>query len=363
MSTKTRIQEQGGASIFVVIFSALLITIITVGFVQLMLRSQQDALTLDLSQSAYDSAMAGVEDAKIAIDMAQANPSAAAALAAGQCGSVKQVLMNEDIDQETVIEQSDTDEVSKSLAQAYTCVKVDMNPDRTDGKLDANASEVIPLRVASPTPVTHMKITWRLPEGVQGPATYPSAIDNLLPHSGDWPDTRPALLRLQLMQYSGAISAEDFTDNPTQAINRTIFFLPDDLVSASVYDFNEANDATMKQIFCDPSGSCSITLALPAGTTRFARLTSLYNGMHYSLSLHGSVDGVALPLEGVTAKVDSTGRAGDVYRRVEADVDLRRQSTYPEAALDVNNPICKDFTVGTREEHYSIRCDDPAATP
>lgn len=360
MSAITREQEQGGASIFVVIFSALLITVITVGFVQLMLRSQQDALTLDLSQSAYDSALAGVEDAKIAIDIAQNNTAAAAILANQQCGSVKQVLMDITDGRETIIQQNTEDE---SLAQAYTCVKVDMNPGQTDGDLVKNESEVIPLRVASSTPVTHMKVTWRLPNEVQGPATYPMDTNNTLPHSDEWGEKRPALLRLQLIQYSGAVSASSFTDDST-AINRTMFFQPDSIVSGNSYEFSEANDATMKQVLCDTSGSCSITLALPSsGTTRFARLTSLYNGMHYSLSLHGSEDGPRLPLEDVTAKVDSTGRAGDVYRRVEADVDLRRQSTYPEAALDVNDPICKDFTVGTREEHYSIRCDAPVATP
>ena len=62
-----RQSEKGMVSIIVVMFTSLLLIIISVGFVRLMSQEETQASDNNLSQSAYDSAVSGVEDAKSAL--------------------------------------------------------------------------------------------------------------------------------------------------------------------------------------------------------------------------------------------------------------------------------------------------------
>ena len=61
---KKKIQQfnnnQGAASIFLVIFTMLIITTIVLGFTNIILRDQSQASNVDMSKSAYDSSLAGV---------------------------------------------------------------------------------------------------------------------------------------------------------------------------------------------------------------------------------------------------------------------------------------------------------------
>jgi Tfp pilus assembly protein PilX len=60
-------QQSGFVAILTVIFFTLLMSVISVGFLRLMVQEQQQALQDDLSKSAYQSAQAGTEDAKRAM--------------------------------------------------------------------------------------------------------------------------------------------------------------------------------------------------------------------------------------------------------------------------------------------------------
>lgn len=66
MTIKTK---KGMASLYLVAFTTLLMGILTTSFVRVMLTESRESTNSDLSQSAYDSALAGIEDAKTAIIM------------------------------------------------------------------------------------------------------------------------------------------------------------------------------------------------------------------------------------------------------------------------------------------------------
>ncbi len=75
-------ERQGVASLYVVIFATILFGVITLSFTRIILSEVEQSSDDDLSQSAYDAALAGVEDAKIAVNRyfncLNANGSAAA---------------------------------------------------------------------------------------------------------------------------------------------------------------------------------------------------------------------------------------------------------------------------------------------
>ena len=71
-------RQSGAVSLFAVIFGAMLLTIVTIGFIKLMIMDQRQSSNNDLSQSAYDAALAGVEDAKRVVRAAQTGNNQAA---------------------------------------------------------------------------------------------------------------------------------------------------------------------------------------------------------------------------------------------------------------------------------------------
>lgn len=56
-------------------------------------------------------------------------------------------------------------------------------------------------------------------------------------------------------------------------------------------------------------------------------------------------DSSLVQFNGVQPSVDSTGRASNLYRRVEVRLRLGDDFPYPNYAADIENNLCKDFTV------------------
>ena len=174
MSNNTK--RRGAVSIFIVVFTALLITVVTASFIQIMVSNQEQASNNDLAQSAYDSALAGVEDAKRALirlrNCELSGPS-------GCANSIKS-KMNDSCtdalsDAGIAFTGADQNEqqVGSGLNQAYTCVKIQLNTDDIDGTVTPTAPDVIPLD-SGDEPFTRIRLSWftaeDLPKDVNGQA-------------------------------------------------------------------------------------------------------------------------------------------------------------------------------------------------
>lgn len=373
--------QQGAVSLFVVIFTALLLTVITVSFVQLMLRDQQQATTSDLSQSAYDSAQAGVEDAKRALLLNQAcnqgtvGPgvncaTVQAALASGECNTVATALSIPQTNNETLIQQDESD---KKLDQAYTCVKVAVDTPNYVRTLQPGESDLIPL--TGTAAFDTIELSWFTASDFSSPSgspavSFPSAGPGVeLPAANgvNWPFNAPSLMRAQLIQMSNNFSLSDFDDEvgPKSDVH-TLFLYPS---GVGLNTKNFTDDARRSGLIAPQlirclntlavaTYACTTTIRLPepingaaANRNAFLRLSALYNKSSVQVKLFNGAAPVLF--SGVQSEVDSTGRANNVFRRVKSRVTLGGSFPYPQAAIDIERDLCKSFTITDNPADYS----------
>jgi hypothetical protein len=411
-------QEKGAVSLFIVIFSALLITVVTVGFIQLVLSNQRQATTNDLSQSAYDSAQAGVEDGKRALLAYQNicstitnNPAADATacsnayttiIGGGNCNQgVVSILGGKSVTNpdEVAVQQSGLD---SAFNQAYTCVIIQPQTDDYLGTLPPNSSNIIPIK--SQSPITSIEVQWYDSSNISSPDLSVSLLPFAsIPISGSpaslhpplysqagsgWGPNRPSIMRVQLMQFGSSFSLSDFnnTNVAGQSNANTLFLYPTGKTGTASNTVDEdsftGNDIRRTPVGSPLPVSCTGTLAgggyacnvkidlptpiggvtSPTVPTTYIRLTALYNASNYRVTLYNSAsgcDGKLQPckFDGVEPAIDSTGRANTLYRRVDTRVQLLDTNfAYPSAALDVTGNLCKDFSVANQAKNYVNGC-------
>lgn len=373
-SGKVLDSQRGAVSIFIVLFTALLITVITVGFVRTMVGDQQQATANDLSQSAYDSAMAGVEDAKRALSIANATQQAL--LNTGNCNTVGQILGGSASSAEMLIQKNAGD---AKLDQAYTCVKVERDTvDYVKEPARRDRAEIVPLR--SKQAFNSIELQWShskdLAEGEENfslQSLSGSGPGNLLAQS-DWPANRPAVLSSQLILPVTTVG-ETFRlselDRAADSKARTVNLYPVSTGSGvttlalAAEDTRSSNSQTVNSVRCvaNPTTaggawgeySCRTRISLPqsisAGATAYLKVIPRYSSTHLRVTLYNG--STAVNFDGVQPKVDSTGRANDIFRRVEARIEGDTAFPYPDAAVEVRGDLCKDFVVTDNSAHYS----------
>ena len=369
--------ERGAVSIFLVIFFALLIGVITISFIGIVIRDTNQSTNNDLSRSAYDSAEGGIEDAKRAIALyandcnANGQPHCDAMynkyFSADNCtafmGIVSVLHPGVTPDKNGVPVQEGS--ATNAFNQAYTCVNVTTDTVDYVNNESPYQSDVIPLK--STAQVDGVTLNWftHADAGSDDNAAFTprdtcsvtaGASTCALPNEGGWDaggrKYTPSLLRVQLISYNanGIINEDDLKNN-----SHTVFLYPSasgvrtadfDTINKTPANGDNAPPIIPVQCGGNDQFACSVTLGLGTniGKTSFLRITPVYKATTFQVKLTGAGN----PLfDGVQPIVDSTGRANDLFRRVQARVRLQNQVLYPEYAVDVDNSLCKDFSVST----------------
>ncbi len=385
--------QKGSVSLFVVIFAALLIITIVTAFIRIMIQDQMQATASDLSKSAYDSAQAGVEDAKRAIVEYYQRDCPNAPGTDLRCSTLKAALIGDTnaggdgwttgcnatekagvatlTNSEVPVKTTSEDD---ELNQAYTCVKVQMNPSDYLGSLTPNTSRLLQLKAKDRAAFTQIKLQWYAQEGKTldlGDGSLPYKLPDV------WPTNRPAVMRVQLLQLKPGFKLSNF-DNDSN-FNASLYLLPSiagvggdggakayfsqdsRAINARTGTVDTSVRADVAQpVACyrtptDSRYACEVTIVLPdwgdpanaATRTAYLKIGQFYSTINTDFRVTMLNDaGEEQRFTDVQPAVDVTGRAGDLFRRIRSRIGIGSNGVpVPESAVDVTKSLCKEFLV------------------
>lgn len=382
-----RAREKGATALIIVMFSALLFVTITVGFMKIMADEQTRTNDNELSQGAYDSALAGVEDGKRVLAACTQGNAVACSVVDNpnqKCTTVIDAGFavgeqnGQGTSQEVYLKTSKTGS-GTDFDQAYTCVKISRNTPNYKGTLPTDGSSVIPLKVATGASFDSLVLSWFAPDP-SNPTQSPS-LDTIptikLPQFDNWNGangSKPSLVRAQLMQFSRSGYKQSDFDSPQDSA--TLYLYPSRVGTATTsFAIDGRRTGTLQPTsvlchtnFTDLGGyACQVKISLPvplggtaADRIAYLRLSSLYNSTDFQVQLINN--NTPVDFYDVQPSIDSTGRAADVFRRVDARVersDPNESLLFPRATVDITGNFCKSLTVSNSPSDY----DTGSCTP
>lgn len=389
-------KEDGFVSLFSTIFFMLLITVVTIGFIQIMAVEQQQSLNNDLSASALASAQSGIEDGKRAIlkYYSLTNPSDKATYYAQMtfpnaqnCNSISGSQVGADLG----IDSAGNVVNNAQINQSYTCLTVNLNSPDYISQSPAGKSQLIPLKAVGGS-FQRIKVSWHLlsanvgadgdglPGSPPGTAPFYATGPLLFPQTHPDPDDPswsnfgyPAYLRAQLYGYpnSGGWDRAHLNER-----SRSVLLVPqqsgqydqDTPINFGTADPNPGGFGTAQilpsGVSCDATPNshlgayaCTALLELPTGAqyastanTYFLRLTPIYGQTHFRVALVNN--GNEVQFDQVQPIIDVTGRANDIYRRLQARVQVNQATNFPEFATESADSICKNLRVSSQPADY-----------
>lgn len=378
-------KQRGATALFIVIFSVLLMSTITMSFITLMVREQQRSTNDELSQSAYDSAMAGVEDAKrVIIKSRGSGVSAQAAKRAIEdsqttagCQEVGKNANGITQDVSEIPIQSSTSSTGQEMNQAYTCIEVSNLTDDYQTVVGDGTLVMVPLKMAAE--IDRIVVSWQLPTDSSSDFMLHSQTTTPLYAKSAWnANNHPAMMRVQTITPNGSFSLDDFDSADTSS---SAFLYPANFGASEdvTVSMPERSSTVQRPILtdCDTSSNtvltnaylCAASLSLQrpvaAGSSvSYLVLQTVYRGA--SVKIQGYNGDRLVQFDGAQPTVDSTGRANDLFRRVLARLSLGgdgEQGTtvtgpIPHFSLDVDGSICKNFFVTDNDSGgYSPECN------
>lgn len=319
--------QQGAVSLITVIFVTILLTVLTTSFIRLGVNEQRQAIDDDLTTRAFYAAESGVQDAMRAINE-RLDPADANFAECTPAHGVGSGMLSAELDAE------------------YTCQIINLTPPDYRAYLDKNESTFFKLEGTEN--ITDFTVYWHIfgDDNDSDGTTYSLRANADLLTEFAWnTGNHPAMIRVQVMSIpeSGSVQRGD--------INNSIAFFSPTRTGLPSVNLSTGVDGEVLNSNCTPATGgidfgeyvCSATVAGLDSASRdyYLRIKALYRDTHIKVVANEGHVG----LVGAQAVVDVTGRAADVFRRVQQRVNLTNDVLWPEFALFSAQDICKDFSI------------------
>jgi len=386
--SKQQKTKQGMASIYVVVFVTMLIGVITLSFLRIMLSETGRTEKSTLSDSALNSAMAGVEDAKSVLMAYHNCPDVGGGAACDRARDAIQNAKNstDECDFGSDVKGESTvgiDDGTGSISdQAYTCVNISITGNYKGALTPDRPVLVVPMRIADSSKIGDIdgvQLSWKshnnggMAQVGTIDANYTNGVNNIqnngvLGQSGviydGGSDERIAQngLKVSLIQSGSAYDINTFYSSTGNTTDRgTLMLLPavNGKTEVAADEFVKSADKTYNSpigVNCsaDTQGECGVKLKFPNPSTG-ARIEDNFFLVISSVYSEPLVDDITVTMFDksgnnvdffdVQPVVDSTGRAGDIVRRVEVRLNPDYAALVPLAELTVDGDLNKDFFV------------------
>lgn len=345
---KSSRNQQGFASLVIAMVLVLVLSLITLGFAQLMRKEQRSALDRHLSSQAYYAAEAGINDAAKAISAGYTGTKAT-------CDPLPVPPVSTPPDPTKYLSDSKVDSAGTAK---YSCLLIDPAPTSLEfGAIDFSQSKSMTISGAdfnSPgtaVPFNDLVISWQdSGDGNIFVPAGPSASHTFFPLNR-WPATT-SVLRVGLTPLNSLSVTRDFMISGTY----TAFLYPNDKSTATTTFANYPSypmpgntglaSGTIIDGNCNTGSQpryCNVRIS---GLDQFDYLLDLrsmaYGKSRVTITAYGA-GGARIRIRNAQTLVDSTGKAQDVLRRVQVRIPSKNNYDHADYGIDAMSGICKQL--------------------
>jgi Tfp pilus assembly protein PilX len=325
--------ESGMASFLIVMIMMVVITLIVLGFSQITRRNEREALDRQLSSQAFYAAESGVNVTTNAIaNYVKTN---------GYTTLPAKTTCPNSYDPTNGGGGVGAPISDLGNGVRYSCMLVNPNPGTLKYDTTQRSSTIVPIQANGN--LKSLTFTWNVQTGGSD-TSCPGGSAQTFPQAASWPCDF-GILRVDLVQNPNG----NLGNLPGNSL--TLYMSPfgSHNGAISLPNFNTASHAYVASATGCNSGTCSVTVNLPANSDSYgARIVSLYRDAP-NMILSGTIaSGNPATFSGAQAVVDTTGQAQDQLRRIQVRVQLTATadpSTIPDYAMSSSADICKHFSI------------------